>query len=297
MMRSGVVTLVGRPNVGKSTLINRLVGRKISITSTRPQTTRSLIRGVVNDVAGNWQMVLVDTPGLHKPKAELGHRLNRLVYGSLADADVTCFLIDATQPIGPGDRLIAERVGAAGKPVVMAVTKIDAAGPEKTGQQLTIAGSWDFDAYVPVSAFSGRGIDDLVDELASRLGEGPALFPADMDTDQTEDFLIAELIREKFLDRLREELPYSLHVRLREIEEADDLVRIEADVLVERESQKGIVIGKGGSMLEEAGSEARRELESLLGTRVHLALKVKVEADWQRRPVTLDRLGYRIEGR
>ncbi|MGH8959180.1 MAG: GTPase, partial [Acidimicrobiia bacterium] len=128
MKRSGVVTLVGRPNVGKSTLVNRLVGRKISITSNRPQTTRSLIRGVVNDPVGNWQMVLVDTPGLHKPKAELGNRLNRLVYGSLADADVTCFLVDATQPIGPGDRLIAERVGSAGKPVVMTVTKIDAAG-------------------------------------------------------------------------------------------------------------------------------------------------------------------------
>ncbi|HJU50785.1 MAG TPA: GTPase Era [Acidimicrobiia bacterium] len=297
MMRSGVVTLVGRPNVGKSTLINRLVGRKISITSTRPQTTRSLIRGVVNDVEGNWQMVLVDTPGLHKPKAELGHRLNRLVYGSLADADAICFLIDATQPIGPGDRLIAERVAEARKPVVMAVTKIDAAGPLKTGEQLEIAGGWDFDAYVPVSAFSGRGIDDLIDELSSRLGTGPALFPADMDTDQTEEFLIAELVREKFLDRLREELPHSLHVRLREIDETEDFLRIEADVLVERESQKGIVIGKGGSMLEEAGSAARRELESLLGTRLHLALRVRVEPDWQRRPAALDRLGYRIEGR
>ncbi|MGH8923739.1 MAG: GTPase Era [Acidimicrobiia bacterium] len=291
-MRSGVVTLVGRPNVGKSTLVNRLVGRKISITSIRPQTTRSLIRGVVNDAGGKWQMVLVDTPGLHKPKAELGNRLNRLVYGSLADADVNCFLIDATQAIGPGDRLIAERVGESGKPVVLAVTKIDAAGPEKTGQQLSIAGSWDFDAYVPVSAFSGRGVDGLVDELSSRLREGPALFPPEMDTDQSEDFLIAELIREKFLDRLREELPHSLHVRLRDIEDEDELVRIDADMLVERASQKGIVIGKGGSMLEEAGSAARRELESLLGTRVHLALRVKVEADWQRRPASLDRLGY-----
>ncbi|HJU81751.1 MAG TPA: GTPase Era [Acidimicrobiia bacterium] len=297
MTRSGVVTLVGRPNVGKSTLINRLVGRKISITSTRPQTTRSLIRGVVNDAAGNWQMVLVDTPGLHKPKAELGHRLNRLVYGSLSDADAICFLVDATQPIGPGDRLIAERVGEAQKPVVTAVTKIDVAGPKKIGRQLEIAGGWNFDAYVPVSAFSGRGIDDLVDELSSRLGAGPALFPVDMDTDQTEEFLIGELIREKFLDRLREELPHSLHVRLRELDEEEDLLRIEADVLVERESQKGIVIGKGGSMLEEAGSAARRELESLLGARVHLALRVKVEPDWQRRSAALDRLGYRIEDR
>ena len=296
-MRVGVVSLVGRPNVGKSTLVNRLVGRKIAITSTRPQTTRSLIRGVVNDSDGDWQMVLVDTPGLHKPRAELGNRLNRLVYGSLADADVNCFLIDGNQPVGPGDRLIAERVRQAGKPVVVAVTKIDASGPEKTGRQLTVAAEWDFDAYVPLSAFSGRGMDGLVDELSSRLGEGSALFPPDMDTDQSEDFLIAELVREKFLDRLREELPHSLHIRLKDVEEEEDLTRIEADVLVERESQKGIVIGRGGQMLEAAGSDARRELESLLGTQVHLALRVKVESDWQRRPASLDRLGYGTESR
>ncbi|MGH8959360.1 MAG: GTPase Era, partial [Acidimicrobiia bacterium] len=202
-----------------------------------------------------------------------------------------------TQPIDHFNLHIPERERSAGKPVVMTVTKIDAAGPEKTGQQLAIASSWDFDAYVPVSAFSGRGIDDLVEELSSRLGEGPALFPPEMDTDQTEDFLIAELIREKFLERLREELPHSLHVRLREIEEEEELLRIGADVLVERESQKGILIGKRGSMLEEAGSRARRELESLLGTRVHLALRVKVEPDWQRRPAALDRLGYGAEPR
>jgi GTP-binding protein Era len=296
-MRAGVVTLVGRPNVGKSTLINRLVGRKIAISSDRPQTTRSLIRGVRNDDHNEWQMVLVDTPGLHKPKAELGTRLNRLVYGALSDADVICFLIDGTQPVGPGDRLIAERVREAAKPVVLTVTKIDAAGPEKTGQQLAEASSWDFEAYVPVSAFSGRGIDDLVDELSVRLDEGPALFPPGMDTDQSEAFLIGELVREKFLHRLREELPHSLHVRVREIGEEDELVRIEVDLLVERKSQKGIVIGKGGSMLEEAGSAARRELESLLSTKVHLALRVAVETDWQRRSASLDRLGFGAEQR
>jgi GTP-binding protein Era len=181
--------------------------------------------------------------------------------------------------------------------VVLTVTKIDAAGPEKTGQQLAEASSWDFEAYVPVSAFSGRGIDDLVDELSVRLDEGPALFPPGMDTDQSEAFLIGELVREKFLHRLREELPHSLHVRVREIGEEDELVRIEVDLLVERKSQKGIVIGKGGSMLEEAGSAARRELESLLSTKVHLALRVAVETDWQRRSASLDRLGFGAEQR
>lgn len=294
-MLTGVVTLVGRPNVGKSTLINRLVGRKISITSTRPQTTRTLIRGVVNDPSGRWQMVLTDTPGLHKPKAELGNRLNRLVYGSLADADVNCFLIDATQPIGPGDRLIAERVGEAGKPVVVAVTKVDRSQATEIGEQLRVAGEWDFDAYVPVSAVKGTGIEALGRELTSRLEEGPALFPPEMDTDQSEEFLIAEIVREKFLHRLREELPHSLHVRIKDLEDDGEIVRIDADLLVERQSQRGIVIGKGGSMLEGAGSAARAELESLLGSQVHLALRVKVEPDWQRRPASLDRLGFGVD--
>ncbi len=291
-MRAGVVTLVGRPNVGKSTLVNRLVGRKISITSIRPQTTRSLIRGVVNDAGGEWQMVLTDTPGLHKPKAELGNRLNRLVYGSLTDADVNCFLIDGTQRVGPGDRLIVERLKSAGKPVVLAVSKVDLAGPERVLEQLAEASQWDFDAYVPISAISGIGIEGLAQELSSRLGEGPALFPPDMDTDQSEDFLIAEIVREKFLHRLREELPHSLHVRLTDLEDDGELVRIDADVLIERKSQKGIVIGKGGSMLEEAGTAARHELESLLGSQVHLALRVRIDPDWQRRPAALDRLGF-----
>jgi len=291
-MRCGLVTLVGRPNVGKSTLVNRLVGRKITITSKRPQTTRSIVRGVVNDPAGDWQMVLVDTPGLHRPRNELGTRLNRLVHGSLAESDVICFLVDATQPIGPGDRLIARRVREVDRPVVLAVTKLDAAAREQVLAQLTAAGEWDLAAYVPISSITGRGIPELQQELSSRLPEGPALFPVDMDTDQPEAFLVGEIIREKFLDRLHEELPHSLHVSLHEMEEEEGLLRIAADLLVERQSQKGIVIGKGGSMLEHAGSQAREELERLLGTKVHLALQVKVEPDWQRRPTSLDRLGF-----
>jgi GTP-binding protein Era len=291
-VKSGLVALVGRPNVGKSTLVNRLVGEKVSITSIRPQTTRSIIRGVVNDGDGGWQMVLLDTPGLHKPKAELGSRLNRLVYGSLAEADVICFVIDATQAVGPGDRLIANRVADAGTPVVLAVNKIDKARHGQVIPQLVKASDWDFDAYVPISALEGEGTDALVLELSSRLPEGPALFPPDMASDQSEQTLIAEIIREKFLSRLRDELPHSLHVRLTAMEDEGNVVRISADLLVERDSQKGIVIGKHGEMLGEAGSEARAELEAMLATRLHLDLRVKVEPDWQRRPETLDRLGF-----
>lgn len=291
-MRCGLVALVGRPNVGKSTLVNRLVGEKVSITSIRPQTTRSIIRGVVNAGDGSWQMVVMDTPGLHKPKAELGNRLNRLVYGSLAEADVICFVIDATQPVGPGDRLIAKRVTDAGTPVVLAINKIDRAGHNQVIPQLTKASDWDFDAYVPISALKGEGTEALESELSSRLPQGPALFPPDMASDQSEEALIAEIIREKFLGRLRDELPHSLHVRLTSMEDEGNVVRITADLLVERESQKGIVIGKRGEMLGEAGSEARAELEAMLATRLHLELRVKVEPDWQKRPEMLDRFGF-----
>jgi GTPase len=291
-LRTGLVALVGRPNVGKSTLVNRLVGEKVSITSSRPQTTRSVIRGVVNAGDGSWQMVLLDTPGLHKPKAELGSRLNRLVYGSLAEADVICFVIDATQAVGPGDRLIAKRVADAGTPVVLAVNKTDRAGHGQVIPQLATASDWDFGAYVPISALQGDGTDQLVLELSSRLPEGPALFPLDMASDQSEETLIAEIIREKFLGRLRDELPHSLHVRLTSMEDDGKILRVAADLLVERDSQKGIVIGRKGEMLGEAGSEARAELETLLSSRIHLELRVKVEPDWQRRPETLDRLGF-----
>lgn len=295
-MRSGFVAVVGRPNVGKSTLVNRLVGHKVSITSSRPQTTRSVIRGVLThseDGEPRWQMVLVDTPGLHRPRTELGSRLNRLVYGSLAETDGILFVIDATGPIGPGDRLIAERVKESGAPVVVAVNKIDAASRADVAAQLVAAAEWDFAAYVPVSALEGDGIGALTGELEGLLGEGPLYFPAGQWSDQPEAHVIAEIIREKFLERLREELPHSLIVQVEDLDERDDgLVTIDADVIVERKSQKGIVIGKGGSLLQLAGSEARQELEALLGTKVNLQLQVRVEKDWQRRPVLLDRLGF-----
>lgn len=295
-MKSGFVPVVGRPNVGKSTLVNTMVGKKVAITSSRPQTTRNAIRGVVNGPdpdEPDYQIVLVDTPGLHKPKNELGTRLNSLVYGTLAEADVVVFLIDATAPIGPGDRLIAARLEEAGAVVVLGVNKLDKAERAETVEQLAEAAQWDFDSYVPVSAIEGDGVDVLVEEVVARLPEGPMYYPAGMTTDQPESLVIAEIIREKFLDRLREELPHSLIVQVEDIDQRDDgLIDIAADVIVERNSQKGIVIGKGGSMLKAAGEEARGDLEGLLGNRINLALRVSVEKDWQRRPQLLDRLGF-----
>jgi len=298
-MKSGFVAVVGRPNVGKSTLVNQMVGQKVSITSSRPQTTRNAIRGVVtgpDSASPLYQLVLVDTPGLHKPKNELGNRLNSLVYGTLAQADVVLFLIDATAPIGPGDKLIAERLSTSKADVVLGVNKIDKASRIETIEQLTKASGWTFEELYPISALSGDGVADLIEELASRLPEGPRYYPEGMVSDQPEGMVIAEIIREKFLDRLREELPHSLVVKIEDIEQRPNgLIDISADVVVERKSQKGIVIGKGGALLQVAGTEARRELETILGSKVNLRLHVVVEKDWQRRPQLLDRLGFEIK--
>ena len=295
-MKSGFVPVVGRPNVGKSTLVNKMVGSKVAITSSRPQTTRNAIRGVVtgpDSEEPEYQVVLVDTPGLHRPKTELGTRLNAVVYRALGEADAVLFLIDATMPVGPGDRLIAERLSKAGAEVIVVVNKTDKAKRGDVIEQLAVAGDWDFASYVPISAKDGDGIEELLGEVVSRLPEGPLYYPEGMTSDRPESFIISELIREKFLDRLREELPHSLVVRVDDIEQRDDgLVDISAEIVVERSSQKGIVIGKGGSLLQTAGTEAREDLERLLGARVNLRLHVSVEKDWQRRPQLLDRLGF-----
>ncbi len=295
-MKSGFVSVVGRPNVGKSTLVNALVGQKVSITSSRPQTTRNTIRGAVTGYDEGepiYQIVLVDTPGLHKPRTELGNRLNTLVYGSLADADAALFLIDATQPIGPGDRLTAERLKEAGVAVVVVVNKVDKAKNDDVVEQLVKASGWDFTAYVPVSALHGTNLEPVIEEVVALLPEGPLYFPADMKSDQPEELLISEIVREKFLERLRDEVPHSLVVVTDDIDTTEELTTISARVIVERASQKGIVIGKGGSLLRDAGTEARLELERLLGGKVHLDLRVSVERDWQQTPHLLDRLGFR----
>lgn len=291
-MKSGFVAVVGRPNVGKSTLVNALVGSKVVITSPRPQTTRNTVRGVLN-VPDELQAVLVDTPGLHKPKNALGERLNRLVYGTLADADAVLFVIDASAPIGPGDRRIAQRLEQAASDVIVVVNKIDVATRAEIVEHLAEASEWGFAAYVPVSALQGDGLEPVSEELSGLLPDGPPYFPAGTVTDQPESLLVGELVREAFLARLRDELPHSLTVEVRDIDQRKDgTVYVDAVLIVERTSQKAIVIGKGGSMLQEAGSEARQELEALFGERVYLDLRVRVEKDWQRRPQMLDRLGF-----
>lgn len=293
MTTSGFVSVVGRPNVGKSTLVNALVGEKVAITSSRPQTTRNTIRGVLTDEARQTQIVFVDTPGLQKPKTALGERLNYLIYGSLAEADVALFVLDARQEVGPGDRLIAQRLVEAGAPTIVVVNKVDVATQDQVIGQLAEAGEWDFAAYVPVSALHAEGLGPIIDELVPRLPEGPFFFPPDMATDQPEQLFAAELIREKYLERLREELPHSLAVVVDGIETRDSgAVYVPATLYVERESQKGMVIGKKGNLIAEVGKEARADLEAFFGAAVYLDLRVKVEKDWQRREGTLDRLGF-----
>ncbi len=294
-MRSGFVAVVGRPNVGKSTLVNAIVGEKVAITSSRPQTTRSTIRGVLTLTPEDpqSQIVLMDTPGLHKPSNALGERLNRLVHGSLGESDMILHILDATQPIGPGDRLVAERAGAAGVPVLVVVNKIDLATREQITEMLSEASAWACSEYLPLSAVTGEGVAECIEAMVTRLPEGPQYFPSDMVSDQPDEFLVREIIREKYLDRLRDELPHSLTVSVLEMEQRDDgLLNIEARLIVERESQKGIVIGKGGSLIKKCGSEARKELEKRFGTKVYLRLQAKVEKDWQDTPLLLDRLGF-----
>jgi GTP-binding protein Era len=291
--RSGFISIVGRPNVGKSTLVNALVGEKIAIVSPRPQTTRNTIRGVLTLESENAQIVFVDTPGIHKPRTQLGERLNTLVYGSLAEADAAVFVIDATQPIGPGDQRIAARLLEAGTSTVVVINKVDRSTPEQIGEQLGRAGAWDFDAYVPISALKRNGTQLVVDELLQRLKPGPFFFPTDATTDQPDKLLAAELIREKYLSRLRDELPHSLTVVVSEIEQQDNgITHVNATAFVERESQKGMVIGKGGAMVRDVGASARYDLERMFGTKVFLDLNVKVEKDWQSSDEMLDRLGF-----
>ena len=305
--RSGFVTLVGRPNVGKSTLLNHLVGTKVSIVSDRPQTTRNQVRGVVGLPPGargapdeGAQVVFIDTPGIHKPRTLLGRRLNERSRETFTAVDVVCLLVEANAPIGAGDRFIAEMLAGLPTPAILVLNKIDAANPTEVLGHLTEAAAHlgDFAAYVPLSARTGDGTDALLDEILARLPEGPRYYPDDAVTDQPDTFLAAELLREKLLAVAREELPHSLAVTVEEIEERPGppdkppLLAIRAVVRVERDSQKAIVIGRGGSVIKEAGTAARQELEALLGARVHLETHVKVDRDWQRRPESLDRLGY-----
>lgn len=293
--RSGFVSIVGRPNVGKSTLLNQLVGQKVSIVSDRPQTTRTQVRGVrTNDTT---QIVFLDTPGIHKPRTLLGERTNGRALATLGEVDVICFLIDASEPVGRGDRFIASLAAHVPTPVVLVVNKIDRASPQKIAEHLAIASGelGDPDAYVPVSALTGEGADVLASELEARMPTGPHYYPDGVVSDQPESILAAELMREKLIRGMHDELPHSIAVTTEELEERETkdgpLLAFRLVIRVERASQRGIVIGRGASLLRQAGTDARLELEALLGVRVHLDTHVRVDRDWQRRAASLDRLG------
>lgn len=291
----GFVALIGRPNVGKSTLVNALAGRKVSIVSHVAQTTRTAVRAVVNDVGG--QMVLVDLPGVGKPQTLLGERLNDLATRMMDEVDVVCFVVDAAGGIGTGDSHLAGRLPAR-TPAVCVLNKVDAIGPDRIAEQLVAAQDLhDFAAYVPVSALTGDGVDAVGGELFARLPEGDPMFPSEMASDQTEAHLIAELVREQYLLRMREELPHSIAVMVDDIEglyapDPGELLRVDATVYVERESQKGMVVGKGGALIKEAGTAARLQAEALLGRRMYLHLRVRVSKHWQQRADQIARMGY-----
>jgi GTP-binding protein Era len=294
--RSGFACLLGRPNTGKSTLTNALVGSKVAIMSDRPQTTRHVIRGIINRPEA--QLVVVDTPGFHRPRTLLGQRLNDLVLTTVSEVDVVALCVPADQKVGPGDRFIAEQLArVAGKtPVIAAVTKSDLAGREAVAERLlevSRLGEWD--EVLPVSAVEGFQVALLADLLLGRLPVGPPMYPEGQLSDSPETQMAAELIREAALAGVRDELPHSIAVVVEEMrarEGRDDLLDIEAVMYVERESQKGIVIGVGGSRLRDVGSKARSQIEALLGTKVYLDLRVKVAKDWQRDPKQLRKLGF-----
>ena len=295
--RSGFASLVGRPNAGKSTLTNALVGEKVAITSSRPQTTRRAIRGILTRPDG--QLVLVDTPGLHRPRTLLGERLNAVVRETWAEVDVVALCLPADEDVGPGDRFIARELAALDDiPVLAVVTKVDLVPPERVAAQL-LAGQrlgeqvgLDFAEIVPVSAVTGFQVDLLADLLIARLPEGPLLYPDAELTDEPTETRLAELIREAALEGVRDELPHSLAVSIDELRSERDLTVVHATVHVERDSQKPIVLGSGGARLREVGIRARREIEALLGSRVYLDLHVNVLKDWQRDPRQLRRLGF-----
>ncbi len=293
--RSGFVTFVGRPNVGKSTLTNALVGEKVAITSDKPQTTRRAIRGILNRPGG--QLVIVDTPGIHKPRTLLGQRLNDLVEQVLGDVDAIGFLVPANEKVGPGDRRIAASLDGYPRATKVAiVTKTDTATRDEITERLMEVDSLreDWAAVIPLSAVANEQLDVLADELLKLLPEGPALYPDDVVTDESIEDRVAEIIREAALDGVRDELPHSIAVTIEEISarEDSDLTDVYANVVVERDSQKAIIIGRKGSRLRDVGSRARAQIEPLLGTKVFLKLHVRVAKEWQRDPKQLGRLGF-----
>ena len=295
--RSGFACFVGRPNAGKSTLTNALTGTKVAITSSRPQTTRHAVRGIVH--RPDAQLVLVDTPGLHKPRTLLGQRLNDIVRETYAGVDVVCFCVTADDRIGPGDRFIAAELSELSTPVIAVVTKTDKVSKQQVGEQLlAVSQLGDWAEIVPTSAVSDFQVQLLADLLVARLPQGPVLYPEGELTDEPEQVLIGELIREAALEGVRDELPHSIAVTVEEMRLREDrpddrpLLDVYATLHVERDSQKAIILGTGGSRLKGVGTTARHQIEALLGMRVYLDLHVSVAKDWQRDPKQLKKLGF-----
>ncbi|WP_285768950.1 GTPase Era [Peribacillus sp. SI8-4] len=291
--KSGFISIIGRPNVGKSTFLNRVIGQKIAIMSDKPQTTRNKVQGVLTQ--NDSQMIFIDTPGIHKPKHKLGDFMMKVATNTLKEVDLILFMINATEGYGRGDEFIIEKLQSVKTPVFLVVNKIDAMHPDELlpiiekYQQL-----YPFAAVVPISALEGNNVDTLLEQIKEHLPEGPQFYPADQVTDHPERFIISELIREKVLHLTREEIPHSVAVVIDSIKKMDnsDTINVMATIVVERDSQKGIVIGKQGKMLKQVGSRARLDIENLLGSKVFLELWVKVQKDWRNKASQLRDYGF-----
>lgn len=293
--KSGFVAIVGRPNVGKSTLLNRIVGQKVAIMSDKAQTTRNKIQAVYT--TDEVQIVFIDTPGIHKPKHELGEFMVKSAYQALAEVEAIIMLVNVEEAIGPGDRFVMDKISQYDTPKYLAVNKIDKVTPEQVAQFLeTIPNQEMFDKVYPLSALVGNNVTTLLDDLSVRMPEGPQYYPSDQISDHPEYFVVSELIREQILHRTREEVPHSIAVTIDSMrKDENDKVHVYANVIVERKSQKGIIIGKSGKMLKAIGTDARKEIENLLGSKVYLELWVKIEKNWRDKQRMIQNFGYKPE--
>ncbi|MFJ8514415.1 GTPase Era [Lysinibacillus xylanilyticus] len=293
--KSGFISIIGRPNVGKSTFLNRVIGQKIAIMSDKPQTTRNKVQGVLT--TNDSQMIFIDTPGIHKPKHKLGDFMLKVSKNTLREVDVIMFMVNAEQKLGKGDEFILEMLAGNPTPVFLVINKIDQIHPDELiGIIESYKERYDFAEIVPISALQGNNVENLLETISKYLPEGPQYYPADQVTDHPERFIISELIREKVLHLTREEIPHSIAVvidKIRRDEENEDKIRVAATIIVERDSQKGIVIGKRGALLKEVGIRARKDIEMLLGSKVYLELWVKVQKDWRNKSTHLRDFGFR----
>ncbi|MCG7435619.1 GTPase Era [Lysinibacillus fusiformis] len=293
--KSGFISIIGRPNVGKSTFLNRVIGQKIAIMSDKPQTTRNKVQGVLTSTDS--QMIFIDTPGIHKPKHKLGDFMLKVAKNTLREVDVILFMVNAEQKLGKGDEFILEMLAGNSTPVFLVINKIDQIHPDELlGIIESYKERYEFAEIIPISALQGNNVESLLDTLSKYLPDGPQYYPADQVTDHPERFIISELIREKVLHLTREEIPHSIAVvidKIRRDEENNDKIHVSATIMVERDSQKGIVIGKRGALLKEVGTRARKDIEMLLGSKVYLELWVKVQKDWRNKSTHLRDLGFR----